>query len=81
MSLKKKLLQAVPRATNVGCRTCAWLDTLSREDRRAAFDEWVEDSSRSALHLYALCRDWDDNPLTISQTGFRHHLAHHKAAE
>ena len=78
MSLANRLNSVVPGRANAGCCTCKWLAALKVPDRRA-FDRWIVDG-HSKNQLYEICTH-DDPPLTVSLTGFRAHLRHHKAIE
>lgn len=74
MSLAKRLADVHPNRSNQGCRTCVWLETLSPADRKA-WDDWLA-SGHSQAQLYRVAHSDPDNPLPVSRTGFRLHLAH-----
>lgn len=76
MSLANRLDAVIPTLSNKGCRTCAWLKTLSPKDVEA-FQNWLT-SGRSVTQLWEVATSSTDNPLRVSITGLRHHVrAHH----
>jgi hypothetical protein len=76
MSLTQRLQAVIPERSNRGCVTCQYLDDMSDADRRA-FDDWVA-GGYSHSQLWEICISDPDSPLTISITGFRHHMKHHQ---
>lgn len=78
MSLSEQLTKIVAkgeaRATNNGCRTCQWLDTLDPEDRNA-FNDWIT-SSRSLSQLWDIAQE-NDPPYPVSLSALRQHVKQH----
>ena len=76
MSLKTRLDSVQSLLANNGCRTCSWLEGISKADR-AALDSWL-DAGKSVAQLWDICVA---EGLPVSQTPFRHHLKHHVRAD
>lgn len=77
MSLAIRLSAVIPnRANSGGCRTCAWVKSLSPGDRKA-YDEWVG-SSKSLAQLWEIAIADPDNPYPVSLTALRHHVRNHR---
>ena len=80
-SLSDRLKSAQRNPTNKGgCVTCKWWATLGDETKNL-INAWL-DAEHSIAQLYEiLSHPADDNnteqPLPISNTGFRLHLNHH----
>ena len=72
MSLKERLADIRPRLTNIGCRTCKWLETLGSDDREV-FEEWI-DSGKSLRQLWEVCHSDPDNPLPNKLGAFQDHV-------
>lgn len=77
MSLKNRIDDATVNRANDGCHTCRWLSSLDDTDRKA-FNDWLDNPDNSRRQLYELCFTDPDNPLLVSETGFRAHLRHHR---
>lgn len=78
-SLSDRIKAASPKPSNTGCVTCKWWETISA-DTRALINEWLDaQHSLSQLHaiLTATPDDPDEQPLKVSLTGLRFHIAHH----
>lgn len=74
MTLAARLASVQPHRSNIGCRTCMWLETLSKSDRQAWID-WLAEG-KSAQQLWEVATQ---EGLQISLTGFRHHMRHETA--
>jgi len=75
MSLAKRIEIVGPQANTQTCRTCAFVQALSEDDRQA-FWAWI-DAGNSRAQLWELCRT-EDPPLDVSVSQFRHHIRHHR---
>ena len=78
MSFASRLANVRPNRANHGCQTCLWLESLTDADR-ASFDSWIVEGN-SVAQLWEIAASMEDNPLTVSNTGLRSHVRHHKVA-
>lgn len=80
-SLSDRLKSAQRNPTNKGgCVTCKWWDTLSAETKDL-INGWL-DAEHSVAQLYEILSQpvtdgSAEQPVPISNTGFRLHLNHH----
>lgn len=79
MSLADRLAKVEAKRSNRGCVTCQWVDALSAPDRRA-WDAWIAEKN-SMSQLWEIATSDPVNPLSVSMTGLRHHLKHHRSAD
>lgn len=81
VSLANRLKSAHPNPTNAGCQSCKWWASI-RPESRDSINAWL-DAGHSQAQLYEILTGPSDDPkepaLSVSLTGWRHHMRHHAA--